>query len=88
MAVVQKTAGYNTFRKIDGVLSRVEQHREIAHVMDLFLNGLVAVEVNAHINFAVFQAKMSEAARSRPFLFVFFRVHQDDDFRTGLDWRN
>lgn len=61
--------------------ARIDEHGEVGGIGDEFLHGLVGVEVEAHVDFAVGEAKVGEAAGAGLLVLEFLRMHQEHEPR-------
>ena len=76
------------FREIACVPRRVEQHGEIIRIVQQGLHGLMSVEPDANVEFAVRQAQVREPAGARFHAFEFIGVHEDHELRARRHGRD
>ncbi len=69
--------------QIAGLAPGVEEHREVARVVDQRLHRRVVVETDAHVNHAFGEAQVGEPARVGPLFLKLFRMHQKHEPGAG-----
>lgn len=77
--------GERAVGEIFRVGARVEQHDVVGRIVDQGLDGGMIIEGSAHLDFAVGEAEVREAAGGGLFLFELLRVHEEDKASAGGD---